>query len=239
MKCNQVSEAPDMRILAIGDIHSCSVALDALLDSVRPDASDLIVTLGDYVDRGPHSIGVIDRLVHLKKNTQVVPLCGNHEQMMLEARDDEGKFKEWLKNGGDATLASYSMLDDAGTLSDVHDNHWDFLAACVDWHETPTHFFVHANAYADYPLAEQPSYMLRWEKFDDPAPHMSGKVMVCGHTPQKGGVPRNIGHAVCIDTWAHGRGWLTCLDVTTGKVWQANQLGERRTSWIEDFAANA
>src|SRR5689334_8625527 len=110
-------ELPAMRILAIGDIHGCSTALDALLNAVRPDANDLVVALGDYVDRGPDSIGVLDRLLHLKNGTQLISLCGNHEQMMLEAKDDEGKFKDWLKNGGDAALASYSMLDDAGRLS--------------------------------------------------------------------------------------------------------------------------
>ena len=72
-----------------------------------------------------------------------------------------------------------------------------------------------------------------WESFNDPPPHESGKVMVCGHTSQKSGVPRNIGHAVCIDTWACGRGWLTCLDVGSGRYWQANQRGETRASWLE------
>jgi serine/threonine protein phosphatase 1 len=75
--------------------------------------------------------------------------------------------------------------------------------------------------------------MLYWESFDDPPPHESGKVMVCGHTSQKSGKPRNLGHAVCIDTWACGEGWLTCLDAESGRYWQANQRGETRRGWLE------
>jgi len=89
-------------------------------------------------------------------------------------------------------------------------------------------FFVHANYESHRPLSEQPEEMLYWEKFNDPPPHQSGKIMVCGHTPQKSGIPRNIGHAICIDTWAYGNGWLTCLDVGSGKYWQANQRRETR-----------
>jgi len=58
---------------------------------------------------------------------------------------------------------------------------------------------------------------------------------VCGHTQQRSGVPLNLGYAVCIDTWAYGNGWLTCLDVTTGDVWQANQRGDRRTGRLDDY----
>jgi len=74
--------------------------------------------------------------------------------------------------------------------------------------------------------------MLYWEQFNDP-PHESGKIMVCGHTPQRSGRPRDIGHAVCIDTGAHAGGWLTCLDVMSGTYWQANQQGQTRTGILE------
>ncbi len=58
--------------------------------------------------------------------------------------------------------------------------------------------------------------------------------MVCGHTHQPNGLPRNLGHAVCIDTWACGGGWLTCLDTGSGRFWQANQLGQTRTAVLEN-----
>ncbi len=222
-----------MRVLAIGDIHGCFQALVALADAARITPDDLIVMLGDYVDRGPNWYAVLDWVIANSKTNTLVALRGNHELMMLRAQADPSQMKEWLANGGDATLASYSPLGDAGTLRDVPDGHWDFLEkGCRDWYETQTHFFVHANAYADMALDEQPEFMLFWEQFNDPPPHQSGKIMVCGHTSQKSGRPKSLGHAVCIDTWACGQGWLTCLDVATGQYWQANQRGEQRSDLL-------
>ena len=153
--------------------------------------------------------------------------------MMLESRGNYVAQGEWLLVGGKQTLASYSGLPGGGRLSDVPDHHWEFLEkTCVDWHETPTHMFVHANAYPDHPLAEQPDSMLFWEKMLAPRAHESGKVLVCGHTAQKSGKPRNWGHTICVDTWAYGEGWLTCLDVGSGQFWQSNQRGEVGTSRI-------
>jgi serine/threonine protein phosphatase 1 len=232
-------EVSRKRVLAIGDIHGCSKALDTLLAAVNPSAEDTLVTLGDHVDRGPDSAGVLARLLRLRNTCHLVPLLGNHEQMMLEAREGGSKEREWLSEGGRQTLSSYSVLGDAGRLVDVPDEHWDFLKYdCVNWYETEKHFFVHANAYPDLPLNEQPLYMLRWEFFNDPPSHMSGKIMVCGHTIQKTGLPRHIGHAVCIDTGACKGGWLSCLEVTTGRLWQARQTGEQRNSWVDELIAD-
>jgi serine/threonine protein phosphatase 1 len=117
----------------------------------------------------------------------------------------------------------------------VPDAHWRFLEnGTRGWFETDSHFFVHANVYSDCPLDEQPDFMLYWEPFNDPPPHQSGKIMVCGHTSQTSGLPRGVGHAVCIDTWACGKGWLTCLDAQSGKYWQANERGEKRSAWLEN-----
>ncbi len=223
-----------MRYLAIGDIHGCFQALQTLEKVVAFHEDDVLITLGDYVDRGPNSFAVLDWLVAQKKKRKLVALRGNHEILMLRARQSKDLLSDWLTNGGDQTLASYSPLGDSGKLADVPDEHWNFLETHTKpWFEIETHFFVHANAYADWPLAEQPDMMLFWEPFGKPLPHMSGKTMVCGHTPQKNGIPKNLGHAVCIDTWARGQGWLTCLDVATGQYWQANQKGESRKGWLE------
>jgi serine/threonine protein phosphatase 1 len=227
-----------MRVLAIGDIHGCSQALDVLLRAVDPQPDDLIITLGDYVDRGPDSRGVLNRLINLRRIHQVIPLRGNHDQMLLDARRRLEEDEDWLAWGGKETLASYAPPGLPGNLDDIPLEHWEFLElVCVNWYETETHFFVHGNVHPDLPLEEQPRYLLLWEKLgDNPRPHQSGKVMVCGHTSQKSGLPLNLGHAICIDTWVYGQGWLTCLDVTTGKVWQANQRGESRSAHIDDFA---
>jgi serine/threonine protein phosphatase 1 len=157
--------------------------------------------------------------------------------MMLQARDGgpgSEAMKRWLDVGGDKTLASYSPFDDTGTLADVPDEHWAFLENhLLPYYETSKHLFVHAGAYPDVPLNEQPDFMLYWEEFADPPAHESGKMLVCGHTPQKAGMPRCVGHAACIDTWACGRGWLTCLEVETGQYWRANQAGQVRSDWLE------
>jgi serine/threonine protein phosphatase 1 len=225
-----------VRTYAIGDIHGHIGQLRAILEAIRPEHEDVVITLGDYVNRGPDSSGVIAKLLQLSARTRLVALRGNHEQMLLQARDDSAQIAEFLRNGGDATLRSYSPLEDEGQLADVPDEHWEFTEdTCVDWYETATHFFVHANAYPDLPLAEQPEYMLRWEQFNDPPPHESGKIMVCGHTSQKSGQPRNIGHAICIDTAVHKTGILTCLETGSGKVFQANPAGNVQVSWIDEY----
>ncbi len=87
------------------------------------------------------------------------------------------------------------------------------------------------------PIDDQPDSMLYWKPFQFPAAHESGKTMICGHSSQKSGLPLNHGHAVCIDTWACGRGWLTCLHVESGMLWQANEAGETRRVFLEDLEA--
>jgi serine/threonine protein phosphatase 1 len=224
-----------VRYLAVGDIHGCYTALVTLAKCIPFTADDVIITLGDYVDRGPDSKAVLDWLIERQASGSLVALRGNHEVMMLQAREGSDAFKDWLSCGGDATLASYSAPGKEENLSDILASHWEFVEAETRaWYQTATHFFVHANAYPECPLVDQPDYMLYWEPFGEPARHESGKIMVCGHTPQKTGKPLNLGHAVCIDTWAHGRGWLTCLDIASGRYWQANQQGETRENWLEE-----
>jgi serine/threonine protein phosphatase 1 len=222
---------PQRRVLAIGDIHGTACALETLLDAIAVRPEDQIIALGDYVDRGPDSRRVLERLLTLQKTGQLIALRGNHEQMMLEARDNPDAKSDWLLCGGDTTLASYAT-GGSGQLTDIPDSHWEFIEHhCITWHEQTAHFFVHANVYPDLPLAYQPTYMLYWEHLEPELsrPHESGKIMVCGHTRQRDGVPLNLGHAICLDTWAYGPGWLTCMDVATGYYWQANQQGEKRT----------
>ena len=208
-------------------------ALKTLAAFVPFTDDDLIVTLGDYVDRGPGTREVIDWLIDRHAAGRLVPLRGNHEIIMQEALTRDAIRSYWLGGGGAAVLASYRS-DGEGTLSDIPDSHWHFLAhETRRYYETETHFFVHANAAPDLERADQPDEMLFWAKFYDPPPHQSGKTMICGHTAQSSGRPFNIGHAVCIDTWAYGQGWLTCLDPASGEYWQANQRGETRRDRLD------
>ena len=74
------------RTIAIGDIHGCSAALDALIAAIRPRPDDVIVTLGDYIDRGPDSQGVLEPLIDLGRRCRLIPILGNHDQMLLDVR---------------------------------------------------------------------------------------------------------------------------------------------------------
>jgi serine/threonine protein phosphatase 1 len=221
-----------MRTLVIGDIHGCLRALDALLEEVAPQPDDLVVTLGDYVDRGPDSKGVLDRMLELGARCRCVNLKGNHDPMMLAAREDLEHFSEWLNSGGRQTLASYRANEDLRTFAEViPSRHWRFLQVdCVPYHETKMHFYVHANVYSKVPLAEQPDLMLYWETLDAATwrPHESGKTMICGHSVQRSGRPLVLDHAICIDTCVYGNGWLTCLDTQMEAYWQANERGQTR-----------
>lgn len=225
-----------MRILAIGDIHGCSIALRTLLDVVQPGSDDILVTLGDYVDRGPDSKGVLDTLIGLEKTTQLKPLIGNHEILFLDAITEQLDAEAWLRVGGRETMQSYVAEGQTPTWADVTVAHVEFLKErCLRYWETEQHIFVHANANSVYPLSEQSDDWLFWTRFDDSFPHVSGKTMICGHTAQKDGVPGLRPRAICLDTWAYGEGWLTCMDVATGEFIQANQLGQTKRISLADL----
>ncbi|RBP38580.1 serine/threonine protein phosphatase 1 [Roseimicrobium gellanilyticum] len=219
-----------MRTFAIGDIHGCLAAFEALLSIVPLSSEDALVTLGDYVDRGPDSCGVIERLMALRSTqvVQLITLRGNHEIMMLMAHRDEAIIRDWCDAGGDATIASYMGTKLAG----IPDAHWDFLQKTLPYHETATHIYVHATVDPEAPMNEQQDHMLYWERYWNSGRHVSGKTLVCGHTPQRNGEPRDFGHGICIDTFAYGGQWLTCLEPATGQYWQANQKGEMREGML-------
>jgi serine/threonine protein phosphatase 1 len=218
---------PPGRTIAIGDIHGCLAALHALLQVVDPQPEDTVVTLGDYVDRGPDSRGVIDRLLMLACHCQLVPLLGNHDEMMRQiCEGDTSSFVAWLMFGGDATALSYGGEVPAG----VPKEHVEFLRGCLEWFELEHHFFVHASYRADLPLQEQPRDVLLWESLRDrvPGPHISGKTAIVGHTAQRQGEILDLGYLKCIDTCCYGQGWLTAMDVNTGQVWQSDKEGRLR-----------
>jgi serine/threonine protein phosphatase 1 len=227
------------RTIAIGDIHGCSRALDTLLGAIEPQVDDLIVTLGDYVNRGPDSREVLERLITLEKQCNLIPLLGNHDQVFLQLLLDTGtgRFRalsSWLRMGGDETLAAYGAPSDKLTAADlgrIPAEHLAFLERCRAYHETETHIFIHANYDPALPMNDQPFELLYWESLRDgiPGPHVSGKTVVAGHSSQKTGEILDVGHLICIDTYCFGGGWLTALDVHTLEAWQTNKHGELRS----------
>jgi serine/threonine protein phosphatase 1 len=226
-----------MSLFAIGDIHGCFTALETLVVTVPLTPRDLIVTLGDYVDRGPNSRQVVEWLIEKTYRAECIPLRGNHEVMMLGAMSGRFPMSHWLQFGGDQALQSYSADGRSGRPEEIPVEHLRFLDTnLLPYFESENHLFAHACLRPDVSLDQQDDETLYWTRFDEIQPHPSEKTIICGHTAQKSGVPLNLGYAVCIDTWAYGRGWLTCLQVDSGQYWQANQYGETRTGWLQQDA---
>ncbi|HWG41286.1 MAG TPA: metallophosphoesterase family protein [Gemmataceae bacterium] len=221
------------RTIAIGDIHGCSIALKALLETICPTTADTIITLGDYIDRGPDSRGVLDLLLALRDECTFVPLMGNHEEMLLAARESRSELQFWLKFGGEDTLRSYG---EKGGWEIIPGNHLEFIRGCRKFFETTSHIFVHASYDPKRPMHEQSTGTLFWETppFDRLVPHVSGKTVIVGHTSQLDGFILDLGFFKCIDTFCHSGGWLTALDIETGNCWQANQQGKVRPGGTRD-----
>lgn len=203
--------------------------MDTVLDAIAPRADDQLVALGDYVDRGPDSKGVIDRLIALGKKCQLIALQGNHEEMMLDVVRHKQPPFHWLRFGGVDTLESYRF---AGDMNVIPAEHHAFFDSMRDYYETKNHIFLHANYEEDLPLAQQNKQALRWTKLTEvtPGPHRSGKCAIVGHTHDHAGEIFDIGHLQCIDTYCYGGGWLTALEVNSGQLWQANKEGQLRSS---------
>jgi serine/threonine protein phosphatase 1 len=221
------------RTIAIGDVHGCSPALRTLLDTIGPDADDVVVTLGDYIDRGPDSKGVLDLLLDLAGYCRLVALLGNHEEMLLAALSDRKVLEGWLACGGVEAVLSYGWAPGGprrGLDALIPQEHWRFLAGCRPFYLTDTHFFVHAGYVPQLPPEEQPAEALRWRVTDrhTARPYRPGITAVVGHTPQYSGEVLDLGFLICIDTNCHRGGWLTALEVGTGQIWQADREGRLR-----------
>lgn len=211
-----------MRTIAIGDVHGCSRALDALLDELQPARHDTVVMLGDYVDRGPDSRGVIDALIQLDGHCQLKPLLGNHELMLLGVVSRGLAPELWMQSGGHATVASYG-----GAIDKIPAAHLQFIERCLPHYENERSGFIHAGYVAGVDLADQPEQVRFWNHLNAPIPppHHSGKTIFVGHTPQRTGAILNCGHLLCLDTFCCGGGYLTAMDVDSRQLWQADRHG--------------
>lgn len=215
------------RLIAIGDVHGCIHALDALLGAISPGPRDQLIFIGDLIDKGPDSRDVLDRVIELKQCCSLVLIQGNHEEMLRAAKESAEALEYWEACGGVATLNSYRF---GGSLSDIPNEHWQLLDEFLPYYETDRFIFTHANYLPDVPMPEQPSYQLRWALFDrdEMQPHFSGKPVFVGHTQQAEGEILDLGFATCIDTACCRNGWLTAIEVSSKQVWQANRWGVLR-----------
>ena len=211
------------RKLAIGDIHGCLKSLKTLLQFVQPVAKDVVIMLGDYVDRGPDSKGVIDYLIDWPWEAKLILLKGNHEIIMDESAFSADHLNYWCQVGGLETIASYDAR-----YANIPKSHWEFIRNTLPYYETEKVIYVHGGVGPKKPLVKQNPVNLAWRRFPDAKQHRSGKLVVCGHTIQRKGKPTDKGHTVCIDTAACRGRWLTCFNAKTGRYWQANEKGETR-----------
>jgi serine/threonine protein phosphatase 1 len=212
------------RLIAIGDVHGCAEALRSVLGAVVPQAEDVVITLGDYVNRGPDTCGVIEQLLELRQHCQLIPLMGNHDARLLAVVAGESPVDTWLEKGGRQTLRSYGMARDPRKLPREH---LAFLQGCRKYYLTETHFFAHANYRPERDWeAQDDDTLLRLSLRDYvPGPHPSGKVAIVGHTPQRSSQPLDLGHLICLDTGCCYGGLLTAMEVGTRQLWQADEPG--------------
>ena len=221
-----------MRRFVIGDIHGCSKALRTLIEYIDPQSDDELIFLGDYVDRGPNSKGVIDQLIELRENCRVVALRGNHEIMLWSVAYGGLDADIWLDSGGKATVTSYG-----GSLEKIPEAHEDFLRSLLPHYETEESIFVHACYEAHLPMDEQVDAIRYWTHLSAvlPQQHISGKRVYVGHTPQPGGEVLDLGYLVCVDTYCFGTGYLTAMNLETGELIQVDRKGFRRRIPAEAF----
>lgn len=210
------------RTVVIGDVHGCSQALVGLLAAIDPKPDDCVVSLGDYIDRGHDSRGVLDQLLELSNRCCLVPLLGNHEEMLLNSLQNPDDYEFWQQCGGIATLDCF----DPPQLSAIPEEYIIFLRRLRLFHETESHFFVHAAYDPNLPLDKQDRRVLLWGGLDHvPGPHRSGKIAIVGHTPQPNHRILDLGYLKCLDTGCSERGLLTALNVGSGEVWQVDEKG--------------
>ncbi|HBF42821.1 MAG TPA: serine/threonine protein phosphatase [Desulfobacteraceae bacterium] len=201
------------RVLVIGDIHGCLDMLIRLMDKVdlRPD-KDRLIFLGDYIDRGEDSKGVVDRILDLKKySSQIECLMGNHEAMFLDYLSgiNRGSF---LYNGGTKTLESYIAGRSKKEEPLVPVDHLQFYKSLKLYIELQDYYIVHAGFRPGVDLMEQEQEDMIWIR--EPFIHSNydfGKRVIFGHTPFH--QPLVMDNKIGLDTGAVYGNKLTCLDL--------------------------
>jgi len=221
-------------IYAIGDIHGQVTMLLELLKAIRSRPlreEDELVFLGDYVDRGEDSRAVLDTVIQLRKEHEnCIFLRGNHEQLMLDARDGpppepaeqpgyvmhSPAMLTWLQNGGVDTLLNYGVSDFSCWWDFIPNEHWQFIRETQLEHISGQYHFVHAGLLPPGKSWEG-EY---WDRYVDPRlwirePFLSsrhnfdGRIVVFGHTPQRNGLPLISRNKIGLDTGAVFGGRLT------------------------------
>jgi len=197
----------------VGDIHGCSDALSQLLEKIKPlPKDDTVIFMGDYIDRGPDSRGVIEIILKLRaEHSRVITLMGNHEFMLLGVLKGYG-LHEFLNMGGDATLKSYGISPESinDLVAMLPRNHLIFFQDLLPYWEDENYIYVHAGLQPGVHLTQQSPDWLLWsrDEFIHSA-HDYGKKVIYGHTPFE--KPKADINKIGIDTGAVYGNELTCL----------------------------
>lgn len=222
---------PGWVVYAIGDIHGRLDLFEMLIDAIGRDHAQsaprqqaLIVLLGDYIDRGPSSAGVVEAIIHLEARTgmTVRALKGNHEQALLAFLSDPGKGAPWLAHGGVEALASYGVIASRTPpppelpqirnqlLAVLPQDHLAFFRGLKTLLIFGDYIFVHAGLRPGRPIDEQTEDDLLWIREDFlRKPWPESTVVVHGHTPIS--EVELEGNKIGVDTGAFATGVLTAL----------------------------
>lgn len=220
-----------MREIAISDIHGCLKTFKTLLnDKVKFTKVDKLYLLGDYIDRGPDSKGVIDYIIQLQSTGyQVKCLLGNHEEMLLCALESHQNKELFLKHGGKQTLASYSL-----TLAEFRFHpHLEFFKGLKPFIELEGYILVHAglNFRISNPFTDKYSmiWIRDWYHRIDRS-HLDGKIIVHGHTPQSVDTIKTmhenmvVNQYMDIDAGCFRSGIMCALDLTNRALYFQDSL---------------
>jgi serine/threonine protein phosphatase 1 len=219
------------RIYAIGDVHGCAGQLDTLHARIRDDlatrpvAEPTVVHLGDYVDRGDDSAGVLARLLRpfpAEPSPRVVNLAGNHEAMLLAAVDDgdTASVLHWLSNGGADALASWGISPRSPAeewRQRIPEEQLALLRGLAPFHRQGGYVFVHAGLRPGVPMERQTIEDMLWIR--EPFLSFKGElpgVVVHGHTPER--TPTVRPNRIGVDTGAVMGGVLTCAVLEADRV---------------------
>lgn len=228
----ETADSEARRIYAIGDIHGRLDLLDLAIGTIRSDVAErgpaaLTVTIGDYIDRGPNSCGVLDCLADNPFPTPYVALKGNHEDMLEAFLADPATAPQWFDNGAEETLkiygvrlrgygfADFARARDALRVA-LPAAHLNFLRRLKTSFDCGRYFFCHAGVRPGVPLTRQRDEDLLWIR--EPfllSERDFGAIVVHGHTPTA--EPEVRPNRIGIDTGAFYSGRLTCVALGEGE----------------------
>ena len=215
------------KIFCVGDIHGCLNELKILMDKIKFTPEDMLIFIGDYIDRGPDSRGVLDLLMKLKKEYKnVFFLRGNHEQMFLDFLENPNQDHIYLHNGGWKTLDCFRNPGGGSAGWDIPEEYLEFIESTIPCYAMKEYFFVHAGV-PDKDLAdinETDFKNMLWLRDSFLKSEYSWEATIIhGHTPHNDGIVEFKDNRINIDTGCVYGGKLTCLELPSEKVYQVDK----------------